>query len=186
MTSLQELENRQNADGFITKHRRKSRRQKKKQSIVIEETPWISKEKKIPTKKDLELNSKNFPTMNTNNSLNHADTTLQYNVKDLFKKKKIKKEKDDKIKPGWIRLYYENGKVQTEYGKRLPLIYDVEKELSKIRILKMIERHEMYKQYDNFDEYIPYWKTEDLINYDDYEDDESEEYISEEYYSDSE
>ena len=54
------------------------------------------------------------------------------------------------------------------------------------RILKMIERHEMYKQYDNFDEYIPYWKTEDLINYDDYEDDESEEYISEEYYSDSE
>ena len=184
MSSLQELEQRQNTDGFITKQRRRSKRPKKKQSILIEETPWISKEKKRSTKKDLKLNDTNFPTMNTYKPLNHTHTNIQYNVKDLFNKKK-KREKDDKIKPGWIRLYYKNGKVLTEYGKTVPPTYDVEKELSTIRILTMIERHEIYKEHDKLDEYIPYWKTEDITNIDDYEDD-SEEYVSEEYYSDSE
>ena len=91
MSSLQELENRQNADGFITKQRRRSKRPKKKQSIVIEETPWISKEKKRSTKKDLKLNDTNFPTMNTNKPLNPITTKIQYNIKDLFNKKKNKK-----------------------------------------------------------------------------------------------
>ena len=143
---------------------RKKRQPKKKH--FVEPEKWVSEETEPSADiVNLKLTSANFPEINTNSSCKKSEENnnkISYSIEALFKKKQ-KKKKEKELKPGWIKLYYKDGKICQLSGPPAPPCYDAAKELIDIEIQKMIERHEFYEEWYQLNHYIPYWKKEYII-----------------------
>ncbi len=71
---------------------------------------------KMAPKNTLEKTEENFPSLG--NCKEQSDEKIIYSVKALFEKRRNAKNKKKKnpIAPGWIRLYFQNGKICQQYG----------------------------------------------------------------------
>lgn len=169
------------------RNRRRSNFKKSPVKRFVEEEPWI----KASCKNAEEFNNdiQNFPTLNGSSGSVVQGTNIKYGVKSLFQKRRLKKKsKKQEVLPGWVRIYFDKNdkyKIKMEHGPEVQPTHDYQNDLRNIRIQKMIERHEMYQEWDDFYSYIPYWKIEPQpIDDEYYSESESEEYYEEDDYSD--
>merc|ERR1712070_214691 len=115
MRSLKELEsNQDNHNAFTTKYRRKKRRAKKP---YFTENAWVKNSSNLNLKKNVILNNTNFPSLNpsfnlqeSNQQLEEKENQIKYDIKQMFEKRKYKKNKEKEVKEGWIKLYYKKKK----------------------------------------------------------------------------
>ena len=151
--------------GYRSKNTFRKRKQQKKQKF-IETEQWVSKKKDESDSTNIKLTNTNFPELNPDTACKITEHKITYSIQELFKKKREKKKKKEELKPGWIKLYYKDGNICQISGPPTPPCYDATGKLMEIEIQKMIERHEIYEEWDELNHYIPYWKEQDTMIYD--------------------
>ena len=168
-------------NSFMNKNKQQNKFKQEHQEWVV------CKSESYGTKKNVKLTKENFPLLVE--PLKDSVSNIKYDLKHLFKKTNKKKKKQ--LEPGWVKLYYKNNVPCRVYGPPSYCSYDVESIFKEIHLEKMFERHAIYEEQYEWNQYIPYWKVENSIpeeelDYYPGDTDSEEEYYEYEDYSDEE